>query len=77
MPGNVISDDFEICCGEGSIKVLTIQREGKRVQQIREFLLGSQIKKGINIAYVFSMNAEILKIIDTISNFALNICKLD
>ena len=46
----MISDDFEICCGEGSIKVLTIQREGKRVQQIREFLLGSQIKKGINIA---------------------------
>tara|TARA_Y100000741_G_scaffold3271_1_gene2746 strand:- start:44 stop:967 length:924 start_codon:yes stop_codon:yes gene_type:complete len=48
-PGNVISDDFEICCGEGSIKVLTIQREGKRVQQISEFLLGSQIKKGTNI----------------------------
>ena len=49
-PGNVISDDFEICCGEGSIKVLTIQREGKRVQKISEFLLGSQIKKGTNIA---------------------------
>ena len=49
-PGNVISNDFEICCGEGSIKVLTIQREGKRVQQISEFLLGSQIRKGTNIA---------------------------
>jgi len=48
--GNIISEDFEICCGEGSIKVLTIQREGKRVQQIREFLLGTQIKKGSNIA---------------------------
>ena len=45
-PGNVISEDFEICCGEGSIKVLIIQREGKKVQQIKEFLLGSQIKKG-------------------------------
>ena len=44
--GNVISDDFEICCGEGSIKVLTIQREGKRIQQIKEFLLGTRIKKG-------------------------------
>ena len=50
VPGNVISDNFEICCGEGSIKVLNIQREGKRVQQINEFLLGSQIKKGTNIA---------------------------
>ncbi len=48
--GNIISEDFEICCGEGSIKVLTIQREGKRIQQISEFLLGTQIKKGINIA---------------------------
>jgi len=50
VPGNITSEDFEICCGEGSIKVLSIQREGKRVQQIKEFLLGSQIKKGINIA---------------------------
>ena len=48
--GNIISEDFEICCGEGSIKVLTIQREGKRVQKINEFLLGTQIKKGANIA---------------------------
>jgi len=48
-PGNIINEDFEICCGEGSIKVLTIQREGKRVQQINEFLLGTQIKKGANI----------------------------
>ena len=48
--GNIISEDFEICCGEGSIKVLAIQREGKRIQQINEFLLGTQIKKGTNIA---------------------------
>ena len=47
--GNIISEDFEICCGEGSLKVLTIQREGKRVQKISEFLLGTQIKKGVNI----------------------------
>ncbi len=49
-PGNIISEDFEICCGKGSIKVLAIQREGKRIQQINEFLLGTQIKKGANIA---------------------------
>jgi len=48
--GDIISEDFEICCGEGSIKVLTIQREGKRIQQINEFLLGTQIKKGANVA---------------------------
>mgnify|MGYP003310499988 CR=1 FL=1 len=48
--GSIISENFEVCCGEGSIKVLSIQREGKRVQQINEFLLGTQIKKGTNIA---------------------------
>ena len=48
--GNIISEDFEICCGEGSIKVLSIQREGKKVQQIKEFLLGSKINKGTNIS---------------------------
>ncbi len=45
-PGKLISDNFEIGCRGGSIKVLTIQRQGKRVQQIKEFLLGTQIKKG-------------------------------
>tara|TARA_B100001250_G_scaffold405225_1_gene422375 strand:- start:850 stop:1773 length:924 start_codon:yes stop_codon:yes gene_type:complete len=44
--GKLISDNFEIGCKEGSIKVLTIQRQGRRIQQIKEFLLGSQIKKG-------------------------------
>ena len=49
-PGNIITEDFEICCGEGSIKVLSIQREGKKAQQIKEFLLGSKINKGTNIS---------------------------
>ena len=49
LAGNIISEDFEICCGEGSIKVLSIQREGRKVQQIKEFLLGTQINKGTNI----------------------------
>jgi len=48
--GSIVSENFEVCCGEGSIKVISIQREGKRIQQINEFLLGSQIKKGFNIA---------------------------
>ncbi len=50
VPGSIVSENFEVCCGEGSIKVLSIQREGKRVQQINEFLLGTQIKKGSIIA---------------------------
>ena len=44
--GEIISDNLEIACKELSIKVLMIQREGKRPQKTSEFLLGSQMKKG-------------------------------
>ena len=45
--GEVLTDGLEIACGKNkSIKIIEIQREGKRVQKINEFILGSQIKKG-------------------------------
>ena len=48
--GDVLDDYLEICCGnKKSIKILEIQREGKRPQNISEFMLGSQIKKGANL----------------------------
>ena len=46
VTGEIISDNLEIACKELSIKVLLIQREGKRPQETSEFLLGSQMKKG-------------------------------
>ncbi len=49
QPGKVLSSDLEISCGENSIKILEIQREGKKPQKINEFILGSQIEKGINL----------------------------
>ena len=49
-PGEVISDYLEVACGDSqSIKIKEIQREGKKVQNIGEFMLGSQIRKGITI----------------------------
>ena len=45
----VLNDNFEIGCAKDSIKVLEIQREGKKAQKIKEFLLGTQIKKGTNL----------------------------
>ena len=45
-PGKVLSNDLEISCGKNSIKILDIQREGKKPQKINEFVLGSQIQKG-------------------------------
>ncbi|MDA8918322.1 methionyl-tRNA formyltransferase [Candidatus Pelagibacter sp.] len=48
--GEVLDNYLEISCGnKKSIKVLEIQRQGKRPQNIDEFMLGSQIKKGSNI----------------------------
>ena len=45
--GEVLSDKLEIACGNNnSIKILEIQRQGKKPQKIGEFMLGSQIKKG-------------------------------
>ena len=45
--GEVISDKLEIACNNNqSIKILEIQRQGKKSQKIDEFMLGSQIKRG-------------------------------
>ena len=48
-PGIVLNKYLEIGCGDKSIKILEIQREGKRIQTINEFILGSQIKKGSSL----------------------------
>jgi len=46
-PGEVLSDKLEIACKNNeSIKILEIQRQGKKTQKVSEFMLGSQIKKG-------------------------------
>jgi len=46
-PGEVLADYLEIACGDKqSIKIHDIQREGKKAQNISEFVLGTQIKKG-------------------------------
>jgi methionyl-tRNA formyltransferase len=48
--GEVLSNYLEVSCGnKKSIKILDIQRQGKRPQNINEFMLGSQIKKGSNL----------------------------
>ena len=45
--GEVLSDKLEIACTNNqSIKILEIQRQGKKPQKISEFMLGSNIRKG-------------------------------
>ena len=45
--GEVLSNKLEVACGNNeSIKILEIQRQGKKLQKIEDFMLGSNIKKG-------------------------------
>ena len=51
--GEVMTGDLEISCGDQkSIKVIEIQRQGKKPQNINEFVLGSQITKGSRLTNV-------------------------
>ena len=51
--GEVMTSDLEISCGDQkSIKVIEIQRQGKKPQNISEFALGSQIAKGSRLINV-------------------------
>ena len=51
--GEVMTSDLEISCGnEKSIKVIEIQRQGKKPQNSNEFVLGSQIAKGSRLTNV-------------------------
>ncbi len=47
--GLILNENFEIGCAENSIKILEIQREGKKTQKISEFMRGTQMKKGTNL----------------------------
>ena len=47
--GIILDDYLEIGCKEKSIKVLVIQRQGKKPQNINEFMFGSKMKKGTNL----------------------------
>ena len=48
-PGIVSNDNLEVFCKLNSIKIIEIQKEGKKLQKINEFLLGSKIKQGSNL----------------------------
>ena len=51
--GEVMTSDLEISCGDQrSIKIIEIQRQGKKPQNINEFVLGSQITKGSRLINV-------------------------
>ena len=48
-PGEVLSQNLDVSCGYNSIKIIEIQKQGKKVQKSKEFLLGNPIKNGSNL----------------------------
>ena len=46
VPGEVLDDQLTIACGEGAIRILELQREGKARVQAADFLRGMPLKAG-------------------------------
>jgi methionyl-tRNA formyltransferase len=49
-PGSVIDDKLTIACGEGAVRLIQVQRDGKRPMQVDEFLRGTAVKAGTQLA---------------------------
>jgi len=48
-PGLVMDNQLCISCGEGALKILEIQRPGKKIQQTKDFLLGFTIPQNTQL----------------------------
>jgi methionyl-tRNA formyltransferase len=46
VPGEVIDGELTIACGEGAVRLLSLQREGKSAMGSKEFLRGFSVPKG-------------------------------
>ena len=46
IPGEVLDNNLKIACGENSVQIIEIQKEGKQSCSVEKFLLGNKINKG-------------------------------
>jgi methionyl-tRNA formyltransferase len=49
-PGEVLDDDLRVACGEGAVRLLRVQREGKAPMAAADFLRGAPIGAGVKLA---------------------------
>jgi len=45
-PGTILNDNFLICCGDKSLEITEIQKEGKNKLLLKDFLMGTKFKQG-------------------------------
>src|SRR3954469_10020621 len=50
QPGEIISDDLTVACGDGALKLLKVQRAGKGAMDARELLMGFPLPSGTKLA---------------------------
>ena len=48
-PGQVLDDELRIACGEGAVRLLQVQREGRGVQDTESFIRGYPIAPGVRL----------------------------
>jgi methionyl-tRNA formyltransferase len=46
VPGEIVTEDLTVACGEGALKLLKVQRAGKGVMEARELLKGFPLPPG-------------------------------
>jgi len=46
-PGETLDDELLVACGDGAVRLLSVQREGKGVMQAVDFLRGTPIPAGV------------------------------
>ena len=49
-PGETVDDNLTISCGQGCLRLLRLQKEGKKVMSATEYLNGSPISKGTKLS---------------------------
>ena len=49
-PGETVDDNLTISCGQGCLRLLRLQKEGKKVMSAAEYLNGSPISKGTKLS---------------------------
>jgi methionyl-tRNA formyltransferase len=49
-PGTALDDHLTIACGDGAVRLVQVQREGKKAMSAEEFLRGTAVSKGTQVS---------------------------